>query len=128
MASGHAGFAVLNRTGTPLVRLVLRSPLHPLLSGRLALITVTGRRTGRTYTIPVGYRREGATVTITVGAPERKRWWRNLTNPAQVRIRLRGTELSARGEARHTEEGGIEVIVDLAAPSGGGDGGRLSDE
>ena len=36
-------WAVSNRTGNPVVRLVLRSPLHRLLSRRTALITVTRR-------------------------------------------------------------------------------------
>jgi integrase len=32
MPQGHAPFAVFNRSANPLVRLVLSSPLHPLLS------------------------------------------------------------------------------------------------
>jgi len=128
MPRGHGGFALLNRTGNPFIRLLLRSPLHPLLSRRLALITVTGRRSGREHTFPVGYVRVGDVVTITVGAPERKRWWRNLTTPAPVRLRVRGKDLTGQAQARGTEEKGIEVIVNLAAPAGGGDGGRLPDE
>jgi hypothetical protein len=62
--------------------LVLRSPLHGLLSRRTALITVTGRRSGREFTFPVGYEQRGDGVCITVGSPEHKRWWRNLRTPA----------------------------------------------
>jgi hypothetical protein len=58
----------LNRTGNPLIALILRSPLHPLVSRRLALITVTGRRSGRTYTFPLGYEQDGDTVTVGPGA------------------------------------------------------------
>ena len=43
MTRGHGGFAALNVTGNRAVALLLRSPLHPLVSGRIALITVTGR-------------------------------------------------------------------------------------
>ena len=64
---GHAPFAVFNRTANPVVRAVLSSPFHPLLSRNLALITVTGRRTGRRYTFPVGYRQDGDRVLINVG-------------------------------------------------------------
>ena len=39
----------------PVIGAVLRSPLHPLLSHGLALLHVTGRRSGRRYWIPVGY-------------------------------------------------------------------------
>ena len=71
MAGSHTPFAVVNRVGNPLVRAVLRSPAHGLLSGHLALLTVTGRRSGRAFTFPVGYHREGERVTIGVGSPER---------------------------------------------------------
>jgi hypothetical protein len=54
-ATGRARFALLNRVINPLVRWLIRSPLHWLASRRLALITYTGRRSGRAYTIPVGY-------------------------------------------------------------------------
>jgi hypothetical protein len=50
VSQGHTPFAVLNRTANPVVRAVLSSPLHPLLSHALVLITVTGRRSGRRYT------------------------------------------------------------------------------
>jgi hypothetical protein len=42
VATGHSGFAILNRAINPLVRLLIRSPLHWLASRRLALITYTG--------------------------------------------------------------------------------------
>src|SRR5947209_20504009 len=85
----HAPFALFNRTANPVVRAVLSSPLHPLLSGGLALITVTGRRSGRRrYTFPVGYRQDGDRVTITVGWPERKQWWRNLREGGPVEVRI----------------------------------------
>jgi hypothetical protein len=74
------------------VRGVLRSPAHRLLSRRLLLITVTGRRSRRRFTIPVGYRETDAGVEIAVGWPERKRWWRDLRGGAPVVMRLRGEE------------------------------------
>jgi hypothetical protein len=39
----------------PVVRAVLRSPLHATVDGALLMLHVTGRRTGRRYDIPVGY-------------------------------------------------------------------------
>jgi hypothetical protein len=116
MAEGHAPFAIFNRSANPLVRLVLSSPLHPLLSRSLALITVTGLKSGRTYTFPVGYKQEGDRVTIGVGWPERKRWWRNLRGGAPVRVRLRGNIRSAHAEARGDERTGVTVDVRLDPP------------
>ena len=109
--SGHAGFALLNRTGNPVVRALLRSPLHPLLSRRLALISYTGRRSGREWTIPVGYALNGDRVTIAVGAAEHKRWWRNLRGGAPVRVRIRGRERAGHAEVTGGETTGVTVEV-----------------
>ena len=114
MPKSHTPFAVFNRVGNPAVKLLLRSPLHRVASGQLALVTVTGRRSGRTYTIPVGYRREGDVVTIGVGWPERKRWWRNLRDDgAPVRMHIAGRDYSGRGVARGDEDRGVAVEVTL---------------
>jgi|SRR4051794_20102 len=114
MADGHAPFAVFNRIGNPGIRLLLKSPLHAPLSGRLALITVTGRRTGRTFTFPVSYRRTGRVVTIGVGWPARKRWWRNLTAPgAPVELRIQGKDHAGHAVARGDEQHGVTVEVTL---------------
>ena len=100
MAGSHTPFVIVNRAINPLVRLVLRSPAHGLLSGHLALLSVTGRRSGRTFTFPVGYDRDGDRVTIGVDWPERKRWWRNLLEPAPVEIWLAGVRRTGTGQAR----------------------------
>jgi len=115
--ASHTPFTVVNRTANPLIRTILRTPLHPLLSGRMALITVTGRKTGRTFTFPVGYERSADTVRITVGWPERKRWWRNLRGGAPVRVRLRGTVRNGHAQARGDERTGVTVEVRLDPPA-----------
>jgi deazaflavin-dependent oxidoreductase (nitroreductase family) len=110
---GHAPFAVFNRTANPIVRVVLSSPLHPLLSRRLALITIRGRRSGRPYTFPVGYRQDGDRVTVNVGWPERKRWWRNLYETDRVEMRIRGARRSGQAQAHGDERTGVTVEVQL---------------
>jgi len=46
------GFArVMNRIPAT----VLRSPLHPMMSGKYLLLSFTGRKSGRRYTTPVAY-------------------------------------------------------------------------
>lgn len=92
MADVDAFFSRLN----PLMRLILRSPLHWAVSSGLALITVTGRRTGQRYTIPVGYQRDGDVIVIMVSQAARKQWWRNFREPGHVELllqrKLRGGE------------------------------------
>jgi hypothetical protein len=112
--SGHGRFAVVNRTANPVLAALLRSPLHGLASGRLALITVTGRRSGRRYTFPVGYERDGERVRIGVGWPDRKRWWRNLRGGAPVELRLRGRDYRGRAAVRGDERTGVTVEVQLS--------------
>jgi hypothetical protein len=107
---GRGPFRILNRTGNPALSLLLRSPAHRLASGRLALITYTGRKSGRRYTIPVLYREKGDEVTIAVGWPDRKVWWRNLTGEGgPVRLLVRGRELT--GHAVATRGSGRDALV-----------------
>ncbi len=112
---GHLPFAVLNRTGNRVVRLAMATPASRLIDGRIALLTVTGRRSGREHTFPVSYRRSGDSVTVNVGAPERKRWWRNLVDPAMVRIRLDGRERMGIATAAGDERQGVRVDIELSS-------------
>jgi hypothetical protein len=109
--AGHAPFALWNRTGNQIVRMLLVSRAHRVVSGQLALITVNGRRTGRHHTFPVGYKRAGERVTIPVGLPERKLWWRNLRDGAPVRLRLAGQEHTGHAEVHGDERHGVSVEV-----------------
>jgi len=78
----EVAFRVIN----PLIKLLLRSPLHSLVSDSLMLITFTGRKTGEEYTTPVGYWMNDGRVIVTTHSP----WWRNLEGGRPVTLRLRG--------------------------------------
>jgi F420H(2)-dependent quinone reductase len=119
----HAPFAVWNRTGNRLVAVLLRSPMHRLASGRLALITVTGRRSGRSYTLPIMYERVEGGIEIPVMWPERKRWWRNLRQQADVRVLLRGRERVGHALAREHDG---QVTVEVRLLEGDGEGSASS--
>ena len=66
---------------------VLRSPFHGMLSNGMMLITITGRKTGKTYTTPVGYYMEDGTMWV-ITSRERK-WWKNLQGGAKVDLLLK---------------------------------------
>ena len=86
-------FALIN----PIVRFLLRSPIHGLWSGSLMLITFTGRKTQRVYTTPVRYlQRDGAVWAFT---SVRNKWWRNLQGGATVSLRIGGKDSLYRAEA-----------------------------
>ncbi len=106
----------MNRIVNPALKAILRSPVHRLASRRVALITYTGRRSGREYTIPCFYRDRGDEVTIAVGWPERKVWWRNLTEEGgAVRLLVQGQEL--RGHAIVTRDPGRDALVRVRVDS-----------
>ena len=52
----------------PLLAALLRSPLHRLASKNLMLLTVTGRKSGRTYTLPVGRHARSCCLLAATGA------------------------------------------------------------
>ncbi len=115
--AGHAPFAIWNRSGNRLIAVMLRSPMHRLLSRQLMLISVTGRRTGAVHTFPVAYEESGEQLKIPVMWPERKLWWRNLRDGAAVRLRLRGADRTGQATARVDDQGGVtvEVLLDPRA-------------
>ncbi|MDX6233978.1 MAG: hypothetical protein QOH68_3060 [Nocardioidaceae bacterium] len=108
-------FQLLNHVANPIVRIILRSPLHPVLSGQLALLSYT-RGNGRSSTIPVGYTLDGDVVRVSVGAAEHKRWWRAVRRDPDVEMVVRGARRT--GRARVTVGDTVMVDVDL--------GGRVS--
>ena len=86
------------------MRAVLDLPFRTPLSGKLMLVTHTGRVTGRTYRQPVSYVRDGE-VLLTPGGG---RWTRNLRDGEPVPVRIAGRRAMARpdlvSDAREVEE------------------------
>ena len=105
----------LIRLANPVVRAVLRSRLHPLLSARFLLLGYRGRRSGRSYEIPLRYAAlpDGRLVVVAL-RPDRKLWWRSVTESALVSVVLMGERRS--GSASLVE--GRERDAALVAYSG----------
>ena len=72
------------------VSLLLRSPMHRLLSGSTDLIRYRGRRTDREITIPTQYAELGEEIVILVGRPDSKTWWKNFRSDRDVDLLVRG--------------------------------------
>lgn len=72
----------------PVLTVILRSPLHGLMSRRLLLLSFTGRKSGKRYTIPLGYAQTGNRLLITT----KSAWSKNLRGGAPVGVRLQGRE------------------------------------
>lgn len=82
------------------MRIMLGLPVvGRLMGGMFAVITVTGAKTGRTYTTPVQYMRLGAEYVIL--SQRHRVWWRNIRTRPEVELSIGGT--TVRGEGRIAE-------------------------
>ena len=54
----HLAYPLINA----LIKAVLRSPLHPLFSEKVLLLTFAGMRSGRLYTVPLSYIEDGSSL------------------------------------------------------------------
>ena len=108
-----SSFWFMNKIVNPMMRLILRSPLHGMLSESLLLITYHGRRTGKEYSLPVQYVKTGNSVTIVPGMPEQKIWWRNLQESAPVQLTLRGQSLAGNAVVLKPDTDADAIIAGL---------------
>jgi hypothetical protein len=95
------------------VSMLLRSPLHQLLSNSVLLLTFTGRKTWKQYTIPVGYTLEGDTLTLFSSYC----WYKNLRG-ALVSMYLRGQKRAGRAKVIEEREAVLEAAEHLVAACG----------
>ncbi|MGY1745876.1 nitroreductase/quinone reductase family protein [Blastococcus sp. SYSU D00695] len=109
-----AGFALTNRLVNPLLRRLLRSRAGARAGRRLAVLRYTGRRTGQPHELVCQYVRDASTVWVLVGAAERKTWWRNLTEPADVELWLAGEHSRARARVVRGDDEPQECAAGLA--------------
>lgn len=87
----------VNRVMRPL----LRSPLHRLVSKNLMLLTFKGRKTGKQYTLPLSYVQAGNTLWLGTQTP----WYKNLRGGMPVSVRVRGKEVAGTANVIDDEEG-----------------------
>jgi F420H(2)-dependent quinone reductase len=104
----------MNKVINPLMRLILRSPLHGMVSAAILLISYTGHKTGKEYTLPVQYAQEKNVIYIMPGEPKNKTWWRNLRGGAPVRVTLRGKQVQGKGWVLDPAEGVEGIAAGLA--------------
>ena len=97
----------------PFVCMILRSPLHRLLSKGVLLLNFTGRKTWKQYTIPVGYTLEGHTLTLFSSYC----WYKNLRG-ALVSMHLRGRKRVGRAKVIEEREAVLEAAEHLVAEYG----------
>ena len=103
-------------TGVPnaLISLLLRSPLHGMVSKSCVLLSFRGRKSGNRYTFPVGYwKHEGDTVAVI----PLHNWWKNLRGNVPVTVWLKGRKYSAIADAFHGDETTVNELQGLVQAS-----------
>lgn len=70
------------------MKAILISPLHALLGDSFAVITVTGRRTGRRISTPINVSPQDGEFTVI--SYRNRRWWKNLRDGRKGELHHRG--------------------------------------
>ncbi len=89
-----------------LVKPLLRSPLHWLLSSSVALMRFKGRKSGKEFETPVGFTKFGNEFLICLTETRNRQWWRNYREPWPMSLKYKRRWLE--GEARWLEPGSAE--------------------
>jgi hypothetical protein len=112
-------YARLVMRAAPLFNAPVAAMANSRLFGRIvgrnvAIITYTGRRSGRTISTPVAYRRNGDELQIAANMPEAKTWWRNfIGDGAPLSVQLNGIERGGHAVAQRDTRGRVTVHVHL---------------
>jgi len=93
-------FGAMNFLVVPL----LRSRLRSLVGGRLAILTVTGRITGKKHSFPVMCAADDQGMVVIAAFADAKSWWKNLRTEAEITVELEGRVIRARASALLAED------------------------
>jgi deazaflavin-dependent oxidoreductase (nitroreductase family) len=92
----------------PIVKLLLRSPLHNIVGSSFLLITFTGRKSGKVYTVPVQYVTSGNNLLIVSACSHT--WWKNLRGGVAVSIRRNGRNAKATAQVLEDKASAIGLM------------------
>jgi deazaflavin-dependent oxidoreductase (nitroreductase family) len=82
--------------GNFFMKAMIHSPLHSLLGDRFAVITVTGRKTGRPISTPINVSPDADRYNVV--SMRNRTWWRNLRGDVPARLHVSGKTFPVRGE------------------------------
>jgi hypothetical protein len=84
--------------------------IQSLVGKGVALLSFTGRKTGKLYTIPVSYQRQDDNVTIIT--KRLRKWWHNFELPSEVELRLAGHMYTGTAEIEADESEMLEFMTE----------------
>ena len=101
----------------PVMRGLLRSPLHGITSDNIGIVHFTGRKSGRSLSTPLSYTREGNVIRLL--SNHSTRWWLNFRGQ-NVKVEMEiarqrhpGTALLLEGDSEALREGVRRFICAL---------------
>ena len=111
--------------------MIIRSPLHAIMSSKYAIIEFRGRKSGRTYRTPVAYVRDGDRILMSTDSP----WYRNVAGGAHVRMVVRGRTVEGTADTVTNADASaailrklVDAIPSYSRPAGlAREDGRVSD-
>ena len=115
MVDNPARFTKVFSNANALVRPLLRSPLHPLLSKRLMLLSYVGGKTGQAYTFALGYFPwdDGDVVAFSSA-----NWPKTIARARSVRVLLEGRWFAAEPTAITDADQKCDLLGEFARRNG----------
>lgn len=101
----------------PVMRGLLHSPVHGIISQNIGILHFTGRKSGRALSTPLSFTREGNLVRLL--SNQNTRWWHNFRGsdaPVQVELAREtypGTARLFEGDSAELREGVVKFLTAL---------------
>lgn len=92
---------------------LLRTRMHRIVGGSLAIVEYEGRRSGAQRSVVVIVARSDNRVVIHPARPAGKTWWRNLVGGADVALVHRGVRRDGRAQVLAADDVGWAAAADL---------------
>ena len=107
---------ILFRILNPVMKTLLKSPFHKVVSGQIMILRFQGAKSGKAYSTPVSYSTNNGKVNVFTNA----NWWKNFSNGAAVKLRIQGQEMTGYAEAIRDDQEKITLSLQrhiLAVPN-----------
>lgn len=97
-----------------IVKLLLATPLHSLMSDSMMVMRYQGRRSGRELATPVRYVRDGETIIASTSASTN--WWRNLEDADSSELLVAGEVVRMTPEViRNNDQVVLPILQSILA-------------
>lgn len=96
-----------------IIKIILQTPLHGMVSSGIMLLKYTGHKSGRRYAVPISFVDDQDHDQLWTVSLRKRTWWRNLRQSAPVTLRFKGHDRLAKSEVFESEEEVREALLQL---------------